>query len=267
MFSFLKSKKNREVSTPPLDLSVKKNKEGSLDISDSPSPAQEIKPAEGPKDKDTWVFIWSMTADNVGHVAVQIGGAQPKMKEEDPGEYASIHPDKIPSMGLTSVLPLPAHIATNLSEDMENLGGEKNTVFIDMDGPRNVKPHKDSGPLQPDRVYHFKNLDTPAMREHIHKTHEKVKTGEVSYQLFPNVNLIKFFKDSSAFIAQDPVDIEMHRKISEKKESTEQAYNCTTLVSDILNKGGLPIKHSKTKPWGITPNGLADEIERKGPGI
>lgn len=40
----------------------------------------------------------------------------------------------------------------------------------------------------------------------------------MGYQLFPNVNLVGLFKDSPAFITQDPIDVELHRRVAEKKQ-------------------------------------------------
>ncbi|MCE0723766.1 hypothetical protein [Legionella resiliens] len=254
MFSFLKSKKNNGItptasnSTPNLD---------------TPDLQEKKSPETG---KDTWVFIWNMTSEKVGHAAIQVGGSKPKMKNEDPGEYASIHPDKIPSTGLTSVLPLPAHIATNLSEDMQTLGAAAPISVTDIGEPIKIIP-KDTGPLPPDHVYHYKNLNASEMHKHIEQAHKKVKTGKMGYQLFPNVNLLGLLKDSSAFIAQDPIDIEMHRRASEKKTNNHEVHNCTSFVTETLNKGGLPVKSSKTKPWGVTPNGLSDEMENNMPKI
>ncbi|HHF7365431.1 TPA: hypothetical protein ACPSKY_000525 [Legionella bozemanae] len=254
MFSFLKSKKNNGITpTSP-------NSTPSIDPSDS----QEKKSIETAK--DTWVFIWDMTADKVGHAAIQVGGSKPKMKNEDPGEYASIHPDKIPSTGLTSVLPLPAHIATNLSEDMETLGASEHASVTELGEPIKIKL-KDASPLPPDHIYHYKNLGTSEMSKHIEQAHKKVKTGKMGYQLFPNVNLVGLFKDSPAFITQDPIDVELHRRVAEKKTDNHEVHNCTSFVSETLNKGGLPVNCSKIKPWGITPNGLSDEINSNGPKI
>lgn len=235
-----------------------------LDVESSPvnlnatAPSKESEPSDPPK--DTWVFIWNMTAEKVGHAAIQTGGSQPKKKDGDPGFYASIHPYGVPSTGLTSILPLPAHLATNLSEDMETLGASENTGAFDMDQPL-AKPNHDAKPLPPDHIYHFKNLNTPMMSQHIQEIQKKVETGEVGYQLFPNVNLLGFFRDSSAFVSQDPIDVEMHRRASKKRTNSNQVYNCTTLVSEVLNQGGLSISRSLIKPWGITPNGLSSEIK------
>ncbi|KTD01367.1 hypothetical protein [Fluoribacter gormanii] len=260
MFSFLKSKKSNGINAAS-DSALKNTSNTPDSTNYSLNNTKSTEPA-----KDTWVFIWNLTADKVGHAAVQIGGSKPKMNEEDPGEYASIHPNGIPSAGLTSVLPLPAHIATNLSQDMETLGASENTLSItDMDGPIKAKSSKEAKPLAPDHIYHFENLDNSAMSEHIKKSHEKVTSGKMGYQLFPNVNLVGFFKDSSAFISQDPIEIEMQRRISEKQMNDSEVHNCTSLVSVVLNKGGLPIEHSKIKPWVITPNGLSDELSSKTP--
>lgn len=55
----------------------------------STTPHEETKPTEPAK--DTWVFVWNMTASKVGHTAVQVGGSKPKMKDEDQGicKYSS----------------------------------------------------------------------------------------------------------------------------------------------------------------------------------
>ncbi|MCW8400354.1 hypothetical protein OQJ26_16355 [Legionella sp. PATHC038] len=257
MFSFLRSKKNDSANTSLPNSNLKKDMESNSANLNPTTPLEEKKPTE--PTRDTWVFIWNMTASKVGHAAIQVGGSKPKMKDEDPGEYASIHPDSIPSTGFTSVIPLPAHIATNLSDDMETLGTSNNTS-LDTDRPIQVKPIEDTKPLAPDHVYHFENLNTSVMSEHIKKTQDKVKTGKVGYQLLPNVNLVGFFKDSSAFVNQDPIDVELYRRKITQKQNDNQVYNCTTLVSDILNKGGLPVRRSTAKPWGITPNGLSSEI-------
>ncbi|QMT60304.1 hypothetical protein [Legionella sp. PC997] len=261
MFKFLKSKKNNGLNST--SDSTLQSAPDAPDLTNHSS--KNIKPSQ--TSKDTWVFIWNMTADKVGHAAVQIGGSKPKMNDEDPGEYASIHPGEIPSTGLTSILPLPAQLATNLSQDMETLGASENAISItDIGEPIKVKS-SEAKPLAPDHVYHFKDLDTSAMSKHLKQSHKKVDTGEMGYQLFPNVNLVGFFKDSSSFIAQDPVDIEMRRRVSDKQVNNHEVHNCTSLVSEILNKGGLPIKQSKVKPWVITPNGLSEELSSKAPKI
>lgn len=257
MFSFLRSKKVDSANASLSNSNPQKDMESSTTNLNPVTPIKETKSTEPPK--NTWVFIWDMTANKVGHAAIQVGGSKPKMKDEDPGEYASIHPDTIPSTGLTAVLPLPAHIATNLSDDMETLGTSNNTN-LDTDRPVLVNPSQDAKPLPPDHVYQYKNLNTPVMSEHIKKTEEKVKAGEVGYQLLPNINLVKFFKDSSAFVNQDPIDVELYRRRVMQETTNNPVYNCTTLVSEILNKGGLPVSHSSVKPWGITPNGLSSEL-------
>jgi hypothetical protein len=207
--------------------------------------------------KKTYVYFWNMTPDGVGHAAIQVDGSKPKMKEEDEGTYISIHPHIIPSVGPTTVLPLPACLATNLLEDMENEAAASHKPILDDSS--GIFPF-DSKPLAPNKTFVIEGLDTEAMLERINKTKEGVQSDTVNYQLLPKVNFLRFFRESPYFIAQDPVDMEMHRRSSQKVEET-QVYNCSTLVSDILNSGGLDIKQSKRMPWGITPNGLADQIE------
>jgi len=211
---------------------------------------------------NTWVYIWNMTSNKVGHAAVQIGGSSPKITGDEPGEYISLHPDSIPSTGLTSVLPLPAHLAGTLSEDMEIIASSRNTTNISADKPL-VTEQESAPPVRPDQVLKIKGLDANAMRDYIRKTQAKVETGEESYQLFPNINLVGFINDSATFINQDPIDVWIHQKLSKKyQQADDQVDNCTSLVSKILNVGGLHINPSKM-PWSITPNGLADEIKNR----
>ncbi|KTC90314.1 hypothetical protein OQJ18_04465 [Fluoribacter dumoffii] len=261
MFSFLEFKKNTRSDTSSSNSDVKKTSEINPDEQKTNEPSN-----------DTWVFVWNMTANKVGHAAIQVGGSQPKVNADDPGTYTSIHPASIPSAGITSVLPLQAHLASSLSEDMETMGASEGSSFGDMDSPPRISVKESTQPLPPDQIYHFKDLDTSAMNKHIEETQEKVKTGEVGYQLFPNVNVAGFFRDSSAFVAHDPIDVEMYRRSSGKNRNTNPVYNCTTLVSDVLKEGGVNIKPSRYKPWGITPNGLAAEVSEserthKGPQV
>ncbi len=217
-----------------------------------------IEPRQSPTNsKKTFVYFWKTTPDGVGHAAIQVNGSKPKMTEDDEGTYISIHPSLIPSIGPTIVLPLPASLATHLSADMESEGAHTQNL-IPEESVSIFPPYP--MPLAPDRTFIVEGLDTKAMLERINQTREGVDSGKINYQLLPKVNFMKFFRELSFYIAQDPVDIEMHRQ-STRKEKESQVYNCSTLVSDILNSGGLPIKQAKGVPWGITPNGLADEIE------
>ncbi|MBA2709708.1 MAG: hypothetical protein H0U57_03840 [Tatlockia sp.] len=234
----------------------------SLFLPSNQSKAQEFNSPLQPKQlpansKKTYVYFWNLTPDGVGHAAIQVEGQKPKMNKEDEGTYISIHPYMFPSVGLTTVLPLPASLATTLLEDMESEASAKHKPI-----------HEDSveifhtypKPLAPDRTFEIDGLDTEAMMKTINNTKEGVDSYKINYQLLPKINLLRFFRESPSYIAQDPVDMDMHRQCSRKEEDTK-VYNCSTLVSDILKSGGFDIKQSKRMPWGITPNGLADQIE------
>ncbi|KTD41308.1 hypothetical protein [Legionella parisiensis] len=62
------------------------------------------------------------------------------------------------------------------------------------------------------------------MSKHFEQAHKKVKIGKMCYQVFPNVNLVRFFKDSHAFITQDPIDVELHRRVTEKKTDNHEVH-------------------------------------------
>ncbi|PWY56523.1 hypothetical protein DGG96_02085 [Legionella qingyii] len=241
-----------------------KKAESNDGVSDITHLKQQKETSNYKESQSTWVYIWNMTAQGPGHAAIQIGGSKPKMNEEDPGEYISIHPNSIPSMGPTVVLPLPAHLATTLAEDMESEAISRGKSNInDFDSRPNLSTENPE-PLPPDQTFKIENLDTEAMLNHIHKIEDTVQTGKTSYQLFPNINLNGFFKDMPSFINQDPIDVEINRRLSSKyAESDNQTTNCSVLVSDILDSGGKHIVKSKL-PWGISPNGLSDSLN-KGP--
>lgn len=219
----------------------------------------ELPQAEPLTTPTTWVYVWKMTQNGPGHAAIQVGGQKPKLEETDPGEYLSIHPYGFPSMGPTTVLPLRGHLARTLTEDMElEAESRHKPMFGDTDA---IIPFQEqTTPLAPDETIKIEHMDTSAMLREMEQTNRDVSSGRVGYQLFPNINLLKFFKDAPAFIAQDPIDVEMHRRFLTKADQHDiKARNCTTLVSNILNIGGKQIEHS-TLPWGITPNGLSHKL-------
>ncbi|WP_026069302.1 hypothetical protein, partial [Legionella tunisiensis] len=173
------------------------------------------------EEDDTWVYIWNMTAKNgVGHAAIQVGGSQPKMKSEDPGEYISIHPEGIPAVGPTTILPLRAQLAKTLAEDMETQASSKTPIIDDFDSPLQFRPKQ--GPLSspPDQTIKIKNLDTKTMLAQIDQARKKVKTGGMSYQLLPKINVWGFFQDAPFFINQDPLDVHLNRKFLSKYNAT-----------------------------------------------
>ncbi|MDP3705539.1 MAG: hypothetical protein Q8R24_06475 [Legionellaceae bacterium] len=202
---------------------------------------------------NTWVYVWKMTAQKVGHTAIQVGGCKPKLEQDDHGEYISIHPNMIPSIGPTVILPLPAGLAGTLSHDMAAEAGSQNN---DMLGELTGIPSEHSPTsCPPDYTFNIPNLKTDVMRNMIAATRDEVKTGQTTYQLLPKVNTLQFFKEIPQFISYNPVDIGS----TPKPPQGNNRYNCATLVSSILKEGGMPIRQS-IMPWGQTPNDLAEQL-------
>lgn len=215
-------------------------------------------------DYNTWVYIWKMTGQSVGHAAIQVGGCSPKINPNDTSsDYASIHPHVIPSVGPTAILPLPAELAQTLTEDMGLEGGTKHNIIDELDGiVMPVFKDKSTSYKAPSDIFKINTLDTKAMRKMIQKTREETQLAETTYQLFPNVNTLKFFKEIPQHITYNPIDSANPPIASETNNSYgKHKYNCATLVGKILNEGGLPIKHSNT-PWGQTPDNLAEQLKK-----
>lgn len=209
----------------------------------------------------TWVMIWEMTKNGPGHVAVQVGGDHPKMNPEDSGVYISIHPNKIPSKGLTATIPLPAELAETLTEDMRaETEGRNKVVFNDFDSTPDFSMNNADYLLPPDQVIRIEDLDTREMLKTIEKIQTDVNQGDVAYQLLPRLNLFGLLRDSSILVAQDPTDNQLYReRRSQCQKGDIKTHNCATLVASILNSGGSPI-HESSMPWGVTPNGLAEQV-------
>lgn len=204
----------------------------------------------------TYVYIWKTTAKKVGHVAINVvdcTGSKPQQK------YSSLHPSLIPAIGPTIVLPLPAKLSTSLQQDMEIEASYAKPTVPPQDEPSlPYRINSSTQQLPPDHTFHIPRLDTRAMLSFMDKEQSKVESGETSYQLFPKVNAIGFFKDITKYLSYNPVDI---GDISRDRTSTKppRAYNCATYVNRILNEGGLPVRESKT-PWGQSPNDLAEQL-------
>lgn len=208
--------------------------------------------------QNTWVYIWKMTPDKVGHAAMQVGGCEPKKEKHNPGEYISIHPKLIPSIGPTTLLPLPAGLNDTLTEDMLTEASAPDFIG-NSDSPVSFRPEvKDS--VAPDYTFKIPGLNTQAMLAAVETTREEVQTGETAYQLFPKINTLKFFKEIPHYLNYNPVDIKDCLKNKQKtKLYGDNRRNCVTLVDDILNAGGMPAMQSNA-PWGQTPNGLAEQL-------
>ena len=221
--------------------------------------------------ENTWVYVWNLTADKVGHTAIQIGGCTPKTKLDnkdikktpDESVYISIHPGGIPAIGPTTVLPLPAILAKSLTDDMlsEAAAAQQPTYIHNSTQRVELQP--------PDQVFQIPLLNTQAMREHVRKVDTGVTCGDTSYQLLPRVKAVNFLRELPGYLAQDPVDMSCMRKTvsslaKKNKEKSEYAvYNCATLVEKLLTIGGVPpIDDSRLRfPWDPTPNGVAEHLK------
>lgn len=224
----------------------------------------ELENKEYPQNRElTWVMVWEMTKNGPGHVAVQVGGDHPKMNPEDSGVYISIHPNKIPSKGLTATIPLPAELAETLTDDMRaETAGRNKVVFNDFDSTPDSSVNNADDLLPPDQVIRIDDLDTREMIKTIKKIQTDVNQGDVAYQLLPRFNLFGFLRDSSILVAQDPTDNQLYRERRSQCEKGDiKTHNCATLVASILNSGGSPV-HESSMPWGVTPNGLAEQVRR-----
>ena len=210
--------------------------------------------------ESTWVYIWSMTAEKVGHAAIQVGGCEPKRQDQDnKGEYMSIHPRSIPAIGPTIIFPLPAALSTTLTDDMASEAASlRNDETLEM--PTAFRPRHLPTSLPPDYTFKVPNLRVDAMRTLMKTTKEEVETGQTTYQLLPKVNTLTFFKELPQYINYNSIDIINPPRQSHKGHTYgDKKYNCATLVSSILVAGGLPIQQS-SMPWGQTPDSLANQL-------
>ncbi|RDI46891.1 hypothetical protein [Aquicella lusitana] len=218
------------------------------------------------KDKIVWVFIWKMQVDSVGHAAIQIGGDQPKYTENDPGNYMSIWPKWLPSIGPTKIFPLKSVFANKLTEDQE-----AQSVRHQTSAQFEVLAQDIIYKQAPDFVYKLKDLDVDAMQKEAQKIKEGVKQHKVCYQLFPNISLYAWTRNLSphsvGIIAENPfsgsVNKQLSKKISKIDRSLPEIYNCTSLVKHFVEIGGGIFSRPRFRtPWEITPDKLASELEK-----
>lgn len=213
-------------------------------------------------DGNSYLYIWETLAPkSVGHVALQVGGCEPKIDEKKKGDYISIHPGLVPSVGPLVAWPMPAALSATLHEDMEIEANYQKSV-LDPDDPSSVFQghHAQPKTLAPDYIFKISNLNTSAMSMFMQNVKKEVDTGQTTYQLFPKLNGLRFFRDIPHALTYDPIDF---RHAPSLRPSNEEygahTYNCATLVTRILQEGGLEIKQENT-PWGQSPNGLAEKL-------
>ena len=216
----------------------------------------------------TWVYVWKTTKDDVGHVGIAITSQEPEKCDEstdsNKGVYVSIHPT-ISSVGITTILPVPAVIVTTPEEDMKYAAEARHKVIVyDTDTVPTSVSEKVPTSLPPDQIIQVNHLDTAAMLDYIDQSKQEVSTGERAYQLFPNVDALGYvnglIQDAPALINMDPVDAELQRSHSSEQKSAVafHANNCATYACDILEAGGLHL--DKSNFWGVSPGGLADQL-------
>jgi hypothetical protein len=211
---------------------------------------------------DTWVYVWNLTSDKVGHTSIQIGGRVIKDTKCDDCTYMSIHPGGIPAIGPTTVLPLPASLARSLMEDMVSEANAQTedpaTASPLFSSPTTVRRES----VAPDKVFCIKGLNVFAMKREMDHVESCVRSGDTSYQLLPRVNMLSFLRELPGYISQDPVDAALTRRIAAASSKQHGAvYNCATLVERILNIGGLRAEPARLQfPWDPTPNGIAERL-------
>lgn len=196
------------------------------------------------------VYVWDMHSDDCGHVSIEV-------ENKGQTDYFSLRPDSLPSVGPLTIIPLQATLARNLQED--NYAQAKKINLEDMKSESELNPP----PREPDCVLNVKGLDTEAMKQEMDRLTKSIEEGKTRYQLAPNVNALEYFSKVGTLFASDNV-FDMVKKDALpiiEKNALPEVYNCATVTQQILKSGGAKFEEPKfTMPWGITPNGLADEL-------
>ncbi|QRN02884.1 hypothetical protein GH742_02805 [Legionella sp. MW5194] len=247
--------------TAPLDKKIA-DKQDYPPNSDASTDVSPTKP-QSKQRPNSYVYIWLKTVNGPGHAAIQIGGSEPKLNADDAGDYGSIHPQNFPSMGPLAVLPLKADMAESLTQDMLlEASADQKMITNDMETPP-FFTQAERAPKQPDLTFEIDHLDINAMHQRLQQVKADIAEDRMRYQLLPRVDVARFFHDTLHFIAYDPIDIHLHmEKQRQLPAPPSKVTNCSTLVADVLNAGGANIQTNK--PWGITPDGLADELQHSG---
>jgi hypothetical protein len=183
----------------------------------------------------TWVFVWKMTPEQVGHVGIQVGGEAPGDLN---GFYRSFHP-QLPVFGPLIVYPVPSLVATSWEED-----GEGEAIARGFE----------SGILKPDAIFHSNTLNTVRMKCSIN-----LEIKESKYQLIPGIHPWNFFQRAAEDITYQPTERIEYPKVM-RPHRVEKAHNCATFVAEILREGGVSLNHS-IFPWKMTPNSVYDQLK------
>lgn len=229
-----------------------------IDYSPPPPPPE---PKQG--SEPVFVYIWNTSSTNgVGHAALQVGGDSPKYSATDKGTYASFWPGFLPSVGIFSIIPGVAYIATSMGPDMAKEADGMHCASTDFSVPslpEHDKKIKAEEFKKPDVCLRIEGLDTQAMLRELKKQQSLVEEGRSAYQLFPNVTVVDtLLSQGAALVGQDPVDC--HQALA-NTDNEKKVYNCTTFTSKILSAGGMKITPNRWSLWGLTPQQLETKIQ------
>ncbi len=186
-----------------------------------------------------FLYIWTRKPGSVGHVAIQLGGDAPKRSEQQSGIYRSIWP-KFPAVGLTTIMPLKAALATNLEHDEQNEAKGMTSPPSPINIMFDVDPvySKENELVKPDYTYEIKNLNEQKMYSELEKLDRGIEKGEIRYQLFPNFNPLKYlhFKQVLRHFTKTH-DTDSKEDIIK----TSDRYDCATFAHQILTAGGASL--------------------------
>lgn len=185
--------------------------------------------------QNTWVFVWGMTPNVVGHVGIQVGGETPG----DPkGVYKSVHP-KLPVFGPLIVYPVPVHVATSWQEDSESEGKARGL---------------NEGVLQaPDAVFHSTTLNTQVMQS----TVDRESNETTKYQLIPGIHPWQFFNRAAEDVTYQPSERRDYPVM--RKTLPTKTFNCATFVAEVLKTGGVALEET-ILPWKMSPNSVWSQL-------
>lgn len=178
----------------------------------------------------TWVYVWRMTPDGVGHVGIQVGGERPG---DHHGIYRSVHP-LFPVFGPFVVYPMPLVQALSWQEDARSESKDPNQEF-----------------KLPDVIFYSNRLNVTKMIEALDS-----ESKDFKYQLIPGIHPWKFFDYSAEDVTYQPLE----RIYSPSQPLARvKTHNCATYVAEVLRAGGVELKPT-SYPWRMSPNSVMDQL-------
>jgi len=208
------------------------------------------------------VYIWSGgSTKGIGHVAIEVLKNQSNNSTTQNSKYLSIWPT-FPAIGPTSIIPLKAALANNLSQDIEmestfasRTPGDPGDLCLSVSDSKADSSNK----ILPDKVFIVNNLNVKKINDEIERLKAGVDTGAVCYQLFPNVNTLGFLHNLTNRLIHD-VDQDFLTTNIKPNDSSKfpEVYNCTTMVQKILKSGGMK-NLPESSVW--KPSSLADILK------